>query len=225
MNLVIDLIVIAIMAICVLLSAKKGFVKTLVEVAGFVAAVVLTFTLSSPLAEVTYNKIIEPPIIEAATKAVSDGAEGGISEALPNFISDNAASLGFSLDEFKGKITDNLTSGTETAVKTASQDIIKPIVTKILGLIYSVVILLILLFVVKILADFINKIFSFSIIGKANRVLGGIIGLPKGIVFAILFCMIISLLVKLGGDFLIFTGENIEKTYVFKLLANIIPFN
>ena len=224
MNFVIDLIVIAIIAICVLLSAKKGFVKTIVGVVGFIAATYLAFTLSTPLADTTYDKIIEPPIVESAVGAVGE-TQNDIWEALPDFITDNAVKFGISSDDFKGSINNNITEGTESAVTKASQEVIKPIITKILGLIYSVVIMVVLMFVVNILAGLINKLFSFSVVGKANRILGGIIGLPKGIVFAILFCMIVSLIVRMSGGIFFFTNENIDKTILFKFLANIIPFN
>lgn len=224
MNLLIDLIVIAIVGLSVLISAKRGFVKVLIEVAGFVAAIIVTFTISTPLADNTYDKIIEPPIVEAAVNAVGESAQHEAWNALPEFVTENALKLGVSGEDFTGKITENLASGTEAAVKTASQDVIKPIITKILGLIYSVVILVVLLVVVKFLAKIINKMFSFSVIGKANRVLGGIVGVPKGVIFAILFCMVVSLVVKLYGGFLIFTTQNIEKTFIFKFLADIIPF-
>lgn len=224
MNLLIDLIVIAIVGLSVLISAKRGFVKVLIEVAGFVAAIIVTFTISTPLADNTYDKIIEPPIVEAAVNAVGESVQHEAWNALPEFVTENALKLGVSGEDFTGKITENLASGTEAAVKTASQDVIKPIITKILGLIYSVVILVVLLVVVKFLAKIINKMFSFSVIGKANRVLGGIVGVPKGVIFAILFCMVVSLVVKLYGGFLIFTTQNIEKTFIFKFLADIIPF-
>ncbi len=224
MNLVIDLIVIAIIAVCVMLSARKGFVKTFIEVAGFVAAIILTFTISSPLAQVTYDKIIEPPIIEAAVSSAAESTEEKALDAIPEIFVNGASGLGFSLEEFTNKISDNISKGTETAVRNASKEVVRPIVTKILGLIYSVVIMLVLMVVVKFLARIINKVFSFSVVGKANRVLGGIIGVPKGVVFAILFCLIVSLIVSLYGDFLIFTAQNIEKTYLFKLLAEIITF-
>ncbi|MBQ8531894.1 MAG: CvpA family protein [Clostridia bacterium] len=223
MNFVIDLIVVAIIAVCAVVSAKRGFVKVLVEVVGFVAAIILTFTISTPLSEATYDKIIEPPIVNAAVEAVGESAEHEAWNAIPDFIVDNAAKLGLSVEDFSQKISENLSNGTETAVTTASREIVRPVVTQILGLIYSIVIMVVLLVVVKFLAKMINRVFSFSIIGKANRLLGGIIGIPKGIIFAILFCMVISLIVSLNNGFLIFTAENIEKTYVFKFFAEIIP--
>ena len=57
MSIIIDLIVLAIIGLFIYTSAKRGFVKVLVEVAGFVLAVIITFTISSPLADATYDKI------------------------------------------------------------------------------------------------------------------------------------------------------------------------
>jgi len=222
----IDLIVISIIALCIFISAKRGFVKVFVEVVGFIIAITLTFTISTPLANFTYDKIIEPPISKAVNDVITNSSENIQDNAwnsLPDYVTNNAEKFGISVEDFQNKISENINSGSETAVKSALQDIIKPIITKILGLIYSIVILLILLFVVKILAKFLNKLFSFSIIGKVNTFLGGIVGIPKGIIFAILFCMLISLIVTFNNGFWIFTSANIQKTYIFKFFAEILP--
>ena len=65
MGIVLDLIVIAIILIFCLISAKKGFVKTIVGLVGFILVTYLSFTLSSPLAGITYDKIIEPVVIRS----------------------------------------------------------------------------------------------------------------------------------------------------------------
>jgi hypothetical protein len=63
--------------------------------------------------------------------------------------------------------------------------------------------------------------FKLPVIGKVNTVLGGVIGLGKGVVIAFAVCMLISLLVTLTGKGIwIFTKENIDKTYIFSLLSN-----
>ncbi|MBR4123272.1 MAG: CvpA family protein [Clostridia bacterium] len=223
MNWILDLIILGIVLLTVLISAKKGFVKAVVETAGFIAAVMLAFTMSSPLAEVTYDKIIEPPILNAV-EASTQSAEDEAVSAIPNFITKNAERLGVSLEEFENKISNNVSDSVLTATKTASQEVLKPVATKILGLVYSVILVIILLVVVKFLAKIINKIFSFSIVGKLNRTLGGILGLVKGSVFAVLFCMIVALIMAFAGDFLIFTEENINNSYLFQLIINTFSF-
>jgi uncharacterized membrane protein required for colicin V production len=219
---VIDLILVAVILIFALISAKRGFVKVLVETVGFIAAVVVAFTISTPLAEVTYDKIIEPPVVKAAVNAVGESAEHEAWNALPEFLMNNDI-FGTQINSFTEKITANLSLGVETAVKTASQDIVKPVATKIFSLLYSVILVLVLSILVKFLAKLINGMFSFSVIGSLNRTLGGILGAVKGIVFVLIACMVISLIISFTGKpFFIFTEENINNTYIFKFFTDIL---
>ena len=72
------------------------------------------------------------------------------------------------------------------------------------------------------LSDFaLNKMFSFSVIGKLNHFLGGIIGIAKGGIFAILICEILLLVISFTGGVWIFNNQNIEKTIVFQFLTNV----
>ena len=227
MSIIIDLIILAIIFLCVIISAKRGFVKVLVETVGFVAAIVIAFSVSSPLAELTYDKVIEPPVVKAAVNAVSESAEHEAFNALPDFLTNNdSAFFGTTVNSFTEKITENLSNGTETAVKTASQEIVKPVASKLLGLLYSVILILVLLIVVKFLAKLLNGVFSFSLAGKLNRTLGGVIGAVKGILFAVVFCLAVSLIVSFSGKpFLIFSEESIANSYIFNFITEFLPFN
>ena len=224
MSIALDLIIIGIILLSVVISAKRGFVKAAVEAAGFIAAVAVAFTVSSPLASITYDKIIEPPIVDAAINTVGESAEHNAFNALPDFITENNL-LREEIAPFTEKITQNLSQGTEAAVKTAAQEIVKPIATKVLGLLYTIILILVLMIVVRLLARFLNKIFSFSLVGKLNRFLGGTVGVVKGVLYAAVFCGIISLILSFTGKpLLIFTEENINNSYIFKIFTEIISF-
>lgn len=226
MNLVLDLIILGIIALAVVISAKKGFVKVLIETLGFVAAVILAFTISAPLADLAYDKIIEPPIVSAVADSAGDKAEEEAVNALPDFIANNDSDfLSKTIDDFTRKISQNVSDGTESAVRKASQEVIKPVATDILGLLFSVILIFVLSILIKFLAKFLNKIFSFSIVGKLNKLLGGIAGSVKGVIYAIIFCTVISLILSFTGKpFFIFSQENINNSYLFKLLTELIPF-
>lgn len=228
MSVILDLIVVGIVILFVVLSAKKGFVKTVVEMVGFVAAIIVAFTISTPLAGVTYDKIIEPPILAAVSEEATEDVEVMVTdiwEKMPEFITNRAEDMGHSQDSLTNSINAGLVNGTQAAVKSASQNIFKPIAVSLLGLIFSLVISIVLLVLVKPVAKFLNGIFSFSIIGKANRALGAVVGLLKGAVFAVVFCLLVSLIVSFTENgFLIFTAENISNSYIFKLVADFIPF-
>ncbi len=224
MSIIIDLIFVAVIVICTLASAKKGFVKVLVETVGFIAALYLAFTISSPLADVTYDKIIEPPIIEAVNENISDNVSitaENIINALPEFVS---GSLQKYTDEIQAQLSENTLNGATSPVVNASQTVIKPVVTKLLSIIYFIICTVILLIIVKLLAKIINKLFSFSIVGTANRVLGAILGLIKGVALAFVLAAVISLCMGIAPNgFLIFTTTSLSKSLIFNLFTQLNP--
>lgn len=228
MGIVLDLIIIAIILIFCLISAKKGFVKTVVEAVGIVAAIILSFTVSSPLAGTTYDKIIEPPILSAVSVETTESSQTAVQnmwDSMPKFIVKNADRLSLNSESITQSFGEDISQGVETAVKSASQNVVKPIAVKILGIIYSVIIFVVLWVIFRFLAKIINKLFSFSLVGKANRILGGIVGILKGTVIALVFSLVISVIVSFTQNgFLIFTPQNIDSSYIFKLLTEIAPF-
>ena len=105
MGIVIDLIVLAIIGLFVLICAKKGFVKTLIESVGVILAIVVAFLITQPVSEAIYDSFIEPSIIESTKKKVPDNA-GNVQikiplDDIPDYIIENAESYGVSLDEFE----------------------------------------------------------------------------------------------------------------------------
>lgn len=221
MHFVIDLILIAVIIISVIWSAKKGFVRTLVEVVGLVLAIVVAFSLSSPLADVTYDKLVEPPIVKAAgetsAQTVSETTDKAW-ESIPSFITAN----GISKDKIENSVEDFTKKNAESVMLQVSQKVIKPVALIVLKAIYSLILMIPLMFLVRLLAKLLNKLFSFSLVGALNRFLGGTIGLIKGVALAMILCKIIILIISFTGNgFWIFTSQNIEETYLFNFLTNV----
>ena len=225
MNFVLDLIILAIVIVTIYLSAKKGFVKVLVETVGFILAIVVSFTVSTPLAEATYDKFIEPSIIQSAEKNIQndEGIEKEVWENIPDIITKNAENFGISAESFSETINENISLGTKKAVTVASQNVIKPVCVSLVSMIYGVILTTLLFIVVKFAAKFLNKLFSFSLVGKLNRTLGGVLGVFKGVAFAVLFVVIVSFLVSINGKLFNITIQDIEKTFLFKEI--LINFN
>ena len=156
MGLILDLIVLAIIVLTVILSAKRGFVRTVIELVGFIAAVIISFTISTPLGNTTYDKIIEPPIVSSVTSSVDSVTADTASKAademwnrIPGWMQGSAEKLGISKDSINKSIADNVGGGLEGTVTKVSQDVIKPVVARSLALVYLVISLIVLLLLVK----------------------------------------------------------------------------
>lgn len=220
MNYILDLLVIAIIAVFAVVSAKKGFVKTVVGLVGTVLALYFAVMLSTPISDFTYGKIIEPTVKTAINNSVENALNGtesvikeDILEALPAFVKNR-----IDIENFNISVESDIAGSVcETAVKPLSLTFLKPLFSLILFIIFA--------FVVKFAAKFLNKIFSFSIIGKANKILGAVIGIVKGMVFAAIFIICVQLIISLTGGFLIFTEEAVTSSVLVKFVIKLLPAN
>ena len=225
MSIVLDLAVVAIVLLYVFICANQGFVKVVVGAVGTIAAFVLAFTFSTPLATLTYDKMIEPAIvsmIEENTQNTATATADQIIVALPKAITENAKNFGISIEEVTKEFTASAQTDVTDIITKVADEVVEPVAVKILSLAFTVLLFAVLSVLVKILASLLNKLFSFSIVGKLNRNLGGAIGLLKGIVIASVLCIALSFVISLtGSGFWIFTPENIAGTYIFKTLAGL----
>ena len=225
MHLIIDLILIGIIVIIALVSAKQGFVRVAVEVVGFVAAVLVAFSVSTPLAEVTYVKLVEPAIVNSAGVDAEEGTTQTVDavwESLPPIVTEYAQNFGITKESLEESISVGVENNAQTILTDVSQNVIKPLVTGFLKTVYAVLLIILLLFVVKILARVLNKAFSFSIVGKLNSVLGGVLGIVKGIVIVLILCEAVLLIISFTENGIwILNNENIDKTILFKFLTNV----
>lgn len=224
MSYVLDLILLVIIALAVLISAHKGFVRTIIEVVGFFAAIVIALTVSRPLADATYRTLIEKPMLTAADSTVGDIA-GSVWDALPDFITENAEIFGISKEAVAETVGESAGESASAAAQKASEALVKPAATRLIGGLYACILFIILMIVVQLLARLINKLFSFHLVGKVNRTLGGLLGLIKGLLYAFVFCTLVTLIASLNhGAFLIFTDDTIGGSLLFRFFAGLSSF-
>ena len=226
-SVLIDGILLIIVALFVITSARRGFVRVLVEAVGIVAAVIFTLTVCTPLSVATYDKIIEPPIISATNEQVHGTVEetvDGVIESLPDFLQGYIESSGIA-DQIVAENNGEISNSTTDYITEISQNTIKPVTVRILSTIYSVLIFTVAVVIVKILAGILNKTFSFSFVGKLNKTLGGLCGLIKGVAFVLVLCYVIKFLLPITDNGIwIFNAQNIEQTYIFRFLISLGEF-
>lgn len=223
MGIVLDLIIAAVIIIEVVISARRGFARVAIELVGFIAAILLTFTISTPLSQATYDKIIEPSFVSTLDTALKDSSQNATEaawNALPDIVKKHSDKLGVSKEKIETGIAENAGNAVQDAAEGISQRVVKPVAVKFLSLMFGVILMAVFIFIVKILAKFINRLFSISLVGKLNRLLGAVVGLPKGIIVALLLCSVVALAVSFTQNGIwIFTSENMKNSWFFGVLA------
>lgn len=234
MWIILDLIVIAIVLIYVLISAKRGFVRTLIELVGFGLSIYLAFLIGGVVANGVYDAVIEPTIVDTIVEEVDGTASGSVNAAIdavwanvPDSVVQTANHLGITPASVKNSI-DAATLDTSADVRQVALEVTdavaRPVIVPLIKTLVALLLFIVLLFVVKLLARIINRVFSLPLIGGLNRILGGILGFAKGVIVATVICILLSTAVAITANgFLFFTAENIEKTALFQILAGFSP--
>ncbi|MBR7071311.1 MAG: CvpA family protein [Clostridia bacterium] len=205
-------VLLGVFVLTVILSAKRGFVCSLIETIGFLAALILSITLSTPIAEIIYDRAIAPTVVSAVDSAVADNTQNTVDSvwtALPGFVTGYAEKVGVSKEHIASRIGTASEHVSNNMVESASQNVIRPMMVSLLKIMVSVVLFTVLFFVVKIAARLLNKVFSFSVAGKVNTILGGVLGVIKGLIFVFFGVMIFRLVCSYlpnGADIL--SAEN-----------------
>ena len=231
MWILLDVLVVLVVLFNIYLCVKRGFVRTVIELVGYFLAIYLAFTFSGVVANFVYDNYIGPNIAEDIVNEVSFSSDSTTDEKvdeiwdfLPDLVERNND---ISKSSLKDTINENNSSSDPVAsiVQTATDTAVKPTIIPIVQMIVSAILFFILMFIIKFFAKIINKVFNLPIIGGLNRFLGGVIGCFKGVLFAIIFVMLVNFVVSISNDgFIFFTNENIEKTVLFKYIAEFIPF-
>ena len=168
MGIVVDLIIVAILALSIFLGYKKGLVDVAIKIFAFIIAIVVTFLLYKPFANIVINvtgidEAIENSILENANKAMQSDRDDEISKELKN----------------------NVTGG---IIPGAARNIAVSIVTGGCAIILFLVVRIGLVFITA-LADAIAKL---PILKQFNKAGGIIYGALRGIIVIYVALLIIS---------------------------------
>lgn len=218
---ILDLILISIIIIFSVMSAKRGFLRTVIEIVGFFVSIWIAFSFSAPLANVTYSMFIENKITESVSDKLNESAvdfKDSAEKCLPEFIINGARVLNIDFDSISSS------TNLDATAQSVTDNIARPVIISIIRFIYSSILFAVLAFFVRFFARTTKIVSRIPIVGGLNRILGGIIGIIKGLLIAFVFCFIISNVVALTDNgFLIFTKQSIDSSSLFKFLAGFNP--
>lgn len=233
MGIILDVIIIAVIAIFVLIGAKRGFAKTAVETVGFFLSVYLAFTLCTPISTAISDSTIKPAVVSNITEAisntaqsVSDDATNKVWDALPDYVQSLAQKASITPDSLTEYIGGASTQSNEEIATAVTDNVVMPLVYNLVKIIVAVILFIILLIITKIIAILINKVFKLPLLNSLNSSVGAVFGGVQGALIATLLCIIVSAVISINSKgFLIFTTENIESSTLFKWLCSLSPFN
>ncbi len=198
MWIVFDILLLAIVVVCVLVCRSKGFVSAVLGVGVFVVSLLLALWLSNIMAPFVYDNFVRESIVQEVNDKYGEGEQGFLGSLIVDKINESEEAR---------------TSGnyTPSAIERSAISTIRSLLFVVLFLILSIV-----LRIVSRLMKGINKI---PLVGGINRLLGGVMGLIIGLLFAYLAVSLCAIIIAASADQLTWMNTAIvDKTLLFSLV-------
>ncbi|MEG0771339.1 MAG: CvpA family protein [Clostridia bacterium] len=241
MAIVIDIIIVAILAIAILLGYKNGLVKSLIALFGFILAIVLAFTFSTTLGNFIGEKFINPPIKSFVSNTITEKVGKTVLEDVGTAKDDvitvvtkalESVNLKFiGLEDKKNEIINSIKTAPknetiEQSINNAVSDISAPIsngIGKAIAFVIILIVTMIALVIIKFIFGFVNKL---PIIKQFNKLGGLIVGIINGFIIVFIALAVLKVSMPMIESSNVLGGGNnenslsektIEKTFITKI--------
>lgn len=228
-----DLFFLAYFLIVCITSAKKGFIRSLVEIIGFVIATILAYVLSRPIAEAIYVHFFRPTVVSAIAGQIGQITSAGsiadrmdiiLGSVSPAF-QELAGAFGVSVNTVGAQLSEWLGESAQQAAQTIADNIIGPIITGVSGIFIIFILFMVFSSLAKIAAKSINKLVGAISDNFVNKLLGGLLGAGKAMLVTMVFCTVLSICVCIADEsFSAFFSEQMQSSFLFSAVYNSNPF-
>ena len=222
-----DILLVALFALCVWLGWRRGFIKTVSGLIALVVAVLVASVLSGPIANAVYSTAVEPVVLttleeQFTTEALPAATEIDTAlEKLPAFVTgllkagemDSGAAI---LEKV------NAVAAGETVARAITDRVITPIVLPLLQMLCSVILFIVAYLLAAIVLRLLDVVAKLPLLKQLNNLLGVVAGALTGAVWVVFVSRILFTLAWLGWLAWL-TPTVLEQTWLTAFANSLIP--
>lgn len=207
MNIILDVIIVAIIAISMLICYKKGFVKSLFSSFGFIAAVLIALLLTAPISNLINDAFVYDSTYESVKEAMGEVEDSYTAEDIAARLESNNPKL-FALLSNLGFDVYDIIAEKDASTDLTSDDMVAKIATpaakllsNVFAFLISVVIAYIAFFILTKVFDILSKLPIFNVTNKLfGLIYGAFLGIFRASIFAIVISGLYPVIVGLFSD-------------------------
>lgn len=198
MQYIIDIALVAIFALIVVTSAKKGFFLTLFELGAYLVSTICAKVISASIAPTIFENFFSGAIKERITENLGSVAQADYSakaaeviNSIPKQFDGLMQIIGIDKARIADQVSNTGLSG-EKFIQNVMNTVISPAATAVLRVLIFIVISLVLSVVLRIIVKALNKVIKkLPLIGNINSGLGAVIGIIKGLLVVVLVALVV----------------------------------
>lgn len=199
MQYAIDAVLIAVFGVSVFFAAKKGFFKSLFDLAAYVIAIIAARLISVGVAPAVFEQYFSPSIETQLTKKLASSGALDYSEkietalnSIPDYLDGILEMIGIDKNAISAQVSSAELSG-NNIISTLMDKVISPVATAVIQALIFVVLAIVLRLVLQIVVRLLNNVVKkLPALKQMNAVLGGVLGAVKGILVVVLAALVIG---------------------------------
>lgn len=229
MKYILDLAVLVILILTVVFGYRRGFLQTVVQLLGCVAAFVIALSISTPASKAIFDSFVAESAETHLVESLNNATGGSVSGKLDAVIADLPKPIGSLLQnntQLQATIDElgtSMSSSVETMAESVVQAVIRPIVVTLLQLLVFVLAFILLLLLAKLLTKLIKPVAKLPVIRQVDGILGAMLGAVKGALFVCVLVSLVQLIAAASSNTGPLTQAVLDDTVLVKYVASINP--
>ncbi len=203
---------------------RRGFLQSIVQTAGYIAASVLAFWGSRALSEAIYQLFFRDRLrgsLEEALIAASDSGDFAgrleqVMETLPEFLQNLLASAGMSAEALAGRLSGSVEESAAQLSNLLLETAVHPLLVMLLQGICFFLLFGAAMVLVRCLVKLLRGVRRIPLIGAVNALLGGAMGVIQAAVVWFVIAVAIDFLISLTGGFEWLNAGTVQESFLFR---------
>ena len=212
-----DAIIVVIFLLFIILGVKRGFVRSVLDLVGTLAAMLVSMWFSGIAAQWVFSTFLQESLTRQIAEALqaapaADAAEAVLS-VVPEILRGGLEAFGITSDAINQAV-----AGTSGQAAAAVVAVLSPMVVSVLRGLFALVLFIFLLVIFRILSGVVCRIFRLPVLRQLDKGLGILLGITQAVLITVLLCFCAQALISVSSPWLV---ETIQASQVYQFYLSL----
>lgn len=212
-----DAIIVVIFLLFIILGVKRGFVRSVLDLVGTLAAMLVSMWFSGIAAQWVFSTFLQESltrqVAEALQAAPAADAADAVLSVVPEILRGGLEAFGITSDAINQAV-----AGTSGQAAAAVVAVLSPMVVSALRGLFALVLFVFLLVIFRILSGVVCRIFRLPVLRQLDKGLGILLGVAQAALITVLLCFCAQALISVSSPWLV---ETIQASQVYQFYLSL----
>ena len=212
-----DAVIVVIFLLFIILGVKRGFVRSVLDLVGTLAAMLVSMWFSGIAAQWVFSTFLQESlsrqIAEALQAAPAADAAEAVLSVVPEILRGGLEAFGITSDAINQAV-----AGTSGQAAEAVVAVLAPMVVSALRGLFALVLFIFLLVIFRILSGVVCRIFRLPVLRQLDKGLGILLGVAQAALITVLLCFCAQALISVSSPWLV---ETIQASQVYQFYLSL----